>query len=106
MKETATKGITNAKDLSVDELFSRLSSSVKGIKDDEAQKRLQQYGYNELLEKKISLFTKFIGYFWGPIPWMIEIAALLSAFIQTLGGFCHNLDFADPEWCGGFLAGE
>ncbi|MDK2830931.1 plasma-membrane proton-efflux P-type ATPase [Methanolobus sp. WCC1] len=87
MKETATKGITNAKDLSVDELFSRLSSSVKGIKDDEAQKRLQQYGYNELLEKKISLFTKFIGYFWGPIPWMIEIAALLSAFIQRWEDF-------------------
>ena len=82
MKETDTSGITNAKDLSVDELFSKLKSSSKGIKDAEAQERLEQYGYNELLEKKTSPFRKFIGYFWAPIPWMIEIAAILSAIIQ------------------------
>ncbi|MGB7980786.1 MAG: hypothetical protein WCF36_08345 [Candidatus Nanopelagicales bacterium] len=22
---------------------------------------------------------KFLGYFWGPIPWMIEVAVILSA---------------------------
>ncbi|MCX9084678.1 MAG: cation-transporting P-type ATPase [Candidatus Methanoperedens sp.] len=48
----------------------------------EAAKRLVQYGYNEISEKKTSPILKFLSYFWGPIPWMIEIAAVLSAIIQ------------------------
>jgi H+-transporting ATPase len=32
--------------------------------------------------KKVSSFRKFLGYFWGPIPWMIEAAAALSIVIQ------------------------
>lgn len=32
-------------------------------------------------EKQVSGLEKFLRYFWGPIPWMIEIAALLSALI-------------------------
>jgi len=43
----------------------------------EAQKRLTQYGPNELEEKKTNLFLKFLSYFWGPIPWMIEVAVIL-----------------------------
>ena len=44
------------------------------------QKRPQRdYGYNKITEKKISPFLKFLTYFRGPIPWMIEIAAVLSA---------------------------
>jgi H+-transporting ATPase len=49
---------------------------------------LQQYGTNDIPEKKVSTFRKFIGYFWGPIPWMIETAAALSVAIQ------HYEDFA------------
>ena len=45
----------------------------------EAQKRLTQYGPNELEEKKTNMFLKFLSYFWGPIPWMIEAAVILSA---------------------------
>jgi H+-transporting ATPase len=33
-------------------------------------------------EKKTSPILKFLSYFWGPIPWMIEIAAVLSAIIH------------------------
>ena len=41
-----------------------------------------QYGPNELEEKKINPFLKFLTYFWGPIPWMIEVAVILSAVVQ------------------------
>src|SRR5665811_446067 len=71
-----------AKKTSLKELEQRLSSSESGISSDEAAKRLVQYGYNEISEKKISPIVKFLTYFWGPIPWMIEIAAILSAIIQ------------------------
>jgi H+-transporting ATPase len=59
-----------------------------GLSSEEVAEKLQRYGPNEIPEKKVSPFRKFIGYFWGPIPWMIEIAAILSIIIQ------HYDDFA------------
>ncbi|MCW4004024.1 MAG: plasma-membrane proton-efflux P-type ATPase [Candidatus Bathyarchaeota archaeon] len=53
-----------------------------GLSSEEAQRRYQKFGYNEIPEKKISPFRKFLSYFWGPIPWMIEAAAVLSLVIQ------------------------
>lgn len=59
----------------------------KGLFEDEAKKRLAEYGYNEIHEKEESLFHRVFRRFWGPIPWMIEIAALLSALVQKWDDF-------------------
>lgn len=67
------------KTMSLPELEKKLETSTDGLTHDEAQKRLAQYGPNELIEKKTNLFLKFLSYFWGPIPWMIEAAVILSA---------------------------
>jgi H+-transporting ATPase len=67
------------KSLSLEEVEKKLGSSPEGLSQAEAQKRLAQYGPNELEEKKTNAFLKFLGYFWGPIPWMIEAAVILSA---------------------------
>ena len=56
-----------------------LGSSPDGLSQAEAQKRLTHYGPNEIEEKKTHPFLKFLTYFWGPIPWMIEAAVILSA---------------------------
>ncbi len=69
------------KTMAVDELFQQLSSSEGGLSSEEAKKRIEDYGYNEIVEKKVSPLVKFLGFFWGPIPWMIEIAAILAAVI-------------------------
>ncbi len=61
------------------ELQIKLGSSPEGLTQGEAEKRLIQYGPNEIEEKKINPFLKFLTYFWGPIPWMIEVAVVLSA---------------------------
>jgi H+-transporting ATPase len=53
----------------------------------EAKARLARYGYNELPEEKVNPLLKLLSYFWGPIPWMIEVAAILSALVQ------HWVDF-------------
>ncbi|MGD6852741.1 MAG: cation-transporting P-type ATPase, partial [Candidatus Bathyarchaeia archaeon] len=70
-----------SKKTSAQNLFKKLSSSEKGLSTSEAQQRLQTYGANEIIEKKISPIKKFLGYFWGPIPWMIEAAVVMSAII-------------------------
>lgn len=54
----------------------------RGLTSDEASRRLQQYGPNALEEKHVSLIMRLLGYFWGPIPWMIEVAAILSAVVR------------------------
>ncbi len=65
--------------LPVEDLLDRLGTSPDGLTRDVAQQRLVQYGPNELEEHKPNLFLKLLTYFWGPIPWMIEVAVVLSA---------------------------
>jgi H+-transporting ATPase len=64
------------------ETFRSLGSGAKGLGRKEAAKRLERYGYNEIAEKGKNRFAKFAVYFWGPLSWMIEVAALLSAILQ------------------------
>ena len=67
------------KSLPLAEVERKLVSSPDGLTQAEAQKRLTQYGPNEIEEKKTNELLKFLRYFWGPIPWMIEAAVILSA---------------------------
>ncbi len=53
-----------------------------GLSGAQAAERLRQFGPNELRETKVSPLWRLLGYFWGPIPWMIEIAALLSGLVR------------------------
>ena len=69
------------KTLPLSEVEKKLGSSQDGLTQAEAQKRLTQYGPNELEEKKTNPFLKFLSYFWGPIPWMIEVAVILSGVV-------------------------
>lgn len=69
------------KTLPLPELEKKLESSPEGLTQAEAEKRLTQYGPNELTQKKTNVFLKFLSYFWGPIPWMIEIAVILSGAV-------------------------
>ena len=67
------------KSLPLADLEKKLGSGPAGLAQVEAEKRLAQYGPNEIAEKKTNEFLKFLFYFWGPIPWMIEAAVVLSA---------------------------
>ncbi len=63
-------------------LLNYLQSSQNGLTQSEAEARLAFYGPNTIQEKHQSAIMKFLSYFWGPIAWMIEIAAILSALVH------------------------
>jgi H+-transporting ATPase len=69
------------KSLPMAEVQKRLESSPDGLTHAEAAKRLEQYGPNEIVEHKTNPLLKFLSYFWGPIPWMIEVAVILSGVV-------------------------
>jgi len=75
------------KSLPMPELEKKLGSSSDGLTQAEAAKRQARYGPNQLEEKKTNEYLKFLSYFWGPIPWMIEVAVILSGIVR------HWLDF-------------
>jgi len=77
----------DVRSLPLAEVEKRLGFSADGLTQEEAKKRLIQYGANELEEKKANPLLKLLTYFWGPIPWMIEAAVILSAVLE------HWLDF-------------
>ena len=86
--ETRPNAKEDLKTLPLPEVEKKLGSSPDGLSQTEAQKRLTQYGPNEIQEEKTNPFLKFLTYFWGPIPWMIEAAVILSAIAR------HWPDFA------------
>ena len=63
------------------EVEKKLGFSPDGLSQAEAAKRLTQYGPNEIEEHKTNPLLKFLTYFWGPIPWMIEAAVILSGAV-------------------------
>src|SRR5680860_1302531 len=69
------------KSLPMAEVQKQLGSSPDGLSQAEATKRLTQNGPNEIAEHKTNPLLKFLSYFWGPIPWMIEVAVVLSGAV-------------------------
>jgi len=59
----------------------------KGLSEEQVNKRRDQFGFNEIEEKEESIWHRILRRFWGPIPWMIEIAAILSAVVQKWEDF-------------------
>ena len=68
--------------ISIEQMFKELNSSADGLTTSQATERLAKHGYNELAEKIVNPFLVFLTYFWGPMPWMIEIAIVLCALVQ------------------------
>ena len=60
---------------------------ARGLSSEEVARRLEKFGYNEIEEKEEPLWHRIARRFWGPIPWMIEIAAILSAAVQKWEDF-------------------
>lgn len=65
--------------LDISQTLERLKTDPEhGLSSAEAKRRLETYGPNEFREREETLLRRIGKRLWGPIPWMIEIAALLS----------------------------
>ncbi len=72
----------------VAEILTNLGADPKtGLSPAALQERLNKYGPNALAEEKKSALSAFVTYFWGPIPWMIEAAALMALVVKDWGDF-------------------
>ncbi|MEM3368749.1 MAG: cation-transporting P-type ATPase, partial [Thermoproteota archaeon] len=76
------KGTSEFKNLSIEETLKSLNATEKGLSDSEAKKRLEVFGYNEVVEKKRNPIVDFLLRFWGPMPWLLELAAVLSFLLE------------------------
>ena len=65
----------------------KLDTTPKGLSAAEATSRLAQYGRNAIEAHTESKWHKLATYFWGPLPWMIEAAALISLLRRDWSDF-------------------
>ena len=59
----------------------------KGLDAPQVEQRLERYGHNEVAEHVEPLWHRVFRRFWGPIPWMIEAATVLSAIVRKWEDF-------------------
>lgn len=80
--------------LEADEVLSELNTSKKGLKEEDAEKRLEEYGRNSIsIKKKISLLKIFLEQFKNMLVLLLMVAAFVSFIIAYLDP--HESDYID-----------
>jgi len=83
-----TSDLAGSSSFTVAEILMNLGTDPKtGLNPTQLEERLSKYGPNALPEEKKSALSAFVAYFWGPIPWMIEAAALMALIVRDWGDF-------------------
>lgn len=68
-----------------EEVFLELNTNENGISDEEAQRRISEFGYNEFKERKTkSLFQKFLDQFKDFLVIILIVAAIISGFVGEI----------------------
>ena len=70
---------------SINKIFTEFGSSINGLSKEEAAKRIVQYGYNELQEKKkVPAWLLFLNQFKDIMIIILFVAAILSGIVGDL----------------------
>jgi Mg2+-importing ATPase len=71
--------------LPADELISRFGTSTTGLTTEEATKRLETYGSNDVARRKqVSIIIEFLSHFKSPLVIILVIAAVVSGILGEL----------------------
>ncbi|KAG0327732.1 hypothetical protein BGZ99_006993 [Dissophora globulifera] len=76
---------------------------MQGLTDQEVEERRLKFGANELKEVKKNPLLKFLGYFTGPIAYLIEVACIISAVVKDFLDFGIILALLLVNACIGFI---
>ena len=76
------KSTSEYKKISLEETQAFLEASIDGLSESDAGKRLEIFGYNEIVEEKKNPFLEFLLRYWGPMPWLLELAMGLSFILR------------------------
>ncbi len=76
-----TKATADFANLTIEDAYRVLTTSTTGLTEDEAKRRINELGYNELSEKRKNPFIDFLARYWGPMPWLLELTMVLSYII-------------------------
>jgi len=71
----------------LNEVLDELGYQPTGLSSNTVKERSDTFGLNEIAEKQVNPLLKLLTYFWGPIPWMIEGAAVLSLIVHHYSDF-------------------
>jgi H+-transporting ATPase len=78
----------NREDTSIQELIDTFSTDPEqGLSKNQIKEKKQKYGWNAIEEEEESWIVKLLSHFWGPIPWMLEVASILAAVAQRWEDF-------------------
>lgn len=81
-------GASEYKTISAEEILHDLETSEEGLASKAASDRLQRFGYNEIHEVKWNPILEFLKRYWGPMPWLLEIAIALTL---VLGHYTESI---------------
>jgi len=70
------------KEISIEETLKLLKTTAEGLTEGEVKHRLEFFGHNEIVEKKKNHFFEFLLRYWGPMPWLLELAMGLSFVLR------------------------
>ena len=56
-----------------------------GLTSIKAKRRLEQYGPNEIPERRPHLIVRLLKKFWGSIPWMLEATIAVQILLGREG---------------------
>ena len=64
--DSKVRSTSEYKNISLEETFKFLEASADGLSDPEVKNRLEEFGYNEIVEKKNNPLLEFLLRYWGP----------------------------------------
>ena len=76
------KPTSQFKEPTIDETLKYLQASADGLSDQAIKERLSLFGRNEITEQKKNPLVEFLGRYWGPMPWLLELAMVLALLLK------------------------
>ncbi|MHB1377023.1 MAG: plasma-membrane proton-efflux P-type ATPase [Candidatus Humimicrobiaceae bacterium] len=75
------KKTSDYKEIPIDKTLALLETSATGLSEEQAKKRIELFGYNEVKKQYRNPIIEFLAHYWGPMPWLLELTMILSGFL-------------------------